>query len=173
MIDFSSNNILIGCSEKVSDQLIYVKDFFGGTSEISDESEAHVIVNNSNSKEVTFLKIDKCVFGDGDRVKKSDFGLFTVNHSYFVEIKEIQSDSHDSRKKKRKEATLQLIETINSFKQQFGLTDLKKTTAVIALIPTFESDYRKIISSREQGVINEFMTKCGCPNIKEGNYIEV
>lgn len=172
MIDFSSNNTLIGCSEKVSDQWIYVKDVFGGTSEISAEAEAHVIVNNSDSKEVTFLKIDKCVYGDGDRVKKSDFGLFTVDHSYFVEIKEIQSDNHSSRKKKRKEATLQLIETINSFKQ-LGLADLKRTTAVIALIPTFESDFRKIISSREQGVINEFMTKCGCPNIKEGNYIEV
>ena len=161
MIDFSTNSTLHHCSEKIRDNRFHVKDVFGATCEICTKSEAHVTINNEYAKEVTFLKIDKCVFGDGERdLKKCDCGIFTNNHAYFVEIKEIQSEKHDARKKKRKEATKQLIQTINSFKL-LGLTDLKNTTAVIALIPTFDLNYRKIISAREQGVINEFMSKCG------------
>ncbi|MFN6085433.1 MAG: hypothetical protein ACK476_10965, partial [Fluviicola sp.] len=75
------------------------------------------------------------------------------------------------RKNLKKEATKQLIETINQFKK-LGLNDLRNTNAIISIVPLTLNNYTSPISTRDQSVIADFMTKTGCPNLFIGNVIE-
>lgn len=160
------------CCEVISDEVFYIKDILNGCSEIVDDEEYHVIVTNRKAKDISFLKIDKCVFNDGDG-KKCDFALADDEEIYFVEVKGLERfDSHSKKNKKRAEAKTQLIKTINIFKHNNPKLDLKHTFAVIALYPVLENSYSKIITSKDQIVIDKFVEECGCPNVFEGNQIE-
>ena len=119
---------------------------------------------------IHFLKIDKCVFDDGHG-KRCDCAVFNENESYFVEIKELEDFRSSKRNKKRSEAKKQLIASINDFKAM-GTLDLTQVTAVIALVPSLTERIPTLIKTKDQGVIDDFLTKCGCPNIFEGNHIE-
>jgi hypothetical protein len=148
----------------------HVKDVNNGSCEIGNQNNYDVSINHS-IEDIAFLKIDKCVFNDGDD-KKCDFALAIEKRICFVEIKSIEVfEKHQKRNKARKEAKMQLINTINTFKTIHKEINLLKTEAIISLVPKFEENYTKIISIKDQTVIDEFIEKCGCPNVYEGNVI--
>lgn len=173
------NNIdLSKCCELITLPEFLIRDIKNSHCIISDESNFHLKVKNPDLKSINFLKIDKCFFNDSDKLRKCDCSLNTESEIYFIEIKELENafeltnkQDHIKRKNIRKEAKKQLIVTINRFKK-LGLTDLKNTKAIISLVPRLNPNYTKLISIKEQSVIDDFMTKTGCPNIYEGNLIE-
>lgn len=169
-------NIFSKCCSVHTDSFIYIKDVKNSCCILSDEFDFHIVVENQLEKEISFLRIDKCVFNDGDK-SKCDLTLADDEKIYFIEIKELETNNlinekQNKRKNKRKEAKEQLAATINEFKKSKGLKNLKNVIAIIALIPKFDANYSKIISTKEQGVIDDFLEQCGCPNIYEGNLIE-
>lgn len=160
------------CCEVTSDVNIYIKDINNSSCIISNEDDYHVHVINKKNKDISFLKIDKCVYNDGDD-KKCDFAVADDDIAYFVEVKELENfDSHSKRNSKRKEAKRQLINTIKLFIDKYPEIDTLKISAVIALLPKLEEGYISVINIKTQTVIDEFIEKCGCPNIYEGNQIE-
>ncbi len=164
------------CCEIVEDVEFYIKDELNGQSIISNIDNYHLKVINKKKKKISFLKIDKCVFNDGDD-DKCDCSIASKELIYFVEIKELElfndsKKSHIKRNKKRNEAREQLSNTINKLKLIHTELDVKNVNAIIALQPKFEDNYIKIITSKVQNVIDSFVESCGCPNIYEGNLIE-
>jgi hypothetical protein len=164
------------CCTVHTDSLMYIKDVKNSCCILSDKSDFHIVVENKSEKEVSFLRVDKCVFNDGDD-SKCDLTLADDNKIFFIEIKEIETDNlnnvkHTKRNKKRKEAKDQLASTINEFKKTKGLKKLTNVNAIIALVPKLDFNYSNIISTKKQSVIDDFLEQCGCPNIYEGNLIE-
>jgi Holliday junction resolvase-like predicted endonuclease len=160
------------CCDILNEDIFYIKDHLNGRSEISNDKDYHCIVINKKRFDISFLKIDKCVFNDGDD-KKCDFALANDEYIYFVEVKGLEKfDDHSKKKNKRKEAKIQLIKTINFFKHNNPELDLKYIFAIIAIYPVLEDSYSKIITLKDQIVIDKFVEGCGCPNIFEGNRIE-
>ncbi|MFN5984213.1 MAG: hypothetical protein ACK479_12165 [Fluviicola sp.] len=174
------NSKTLHCGTNVSTEIFYIKDIKDSSCELTNESDFHIKVENKEKINITFLKIDKCFFSDSDRFKKCDCAVFSKEKSYFIEIKEVENiEVLDSklrkpslkRKNLKKEATKQLIETINQFKK-LGLNDLRNTNAIISIVPLTLNNYTSPISTRDQSVIADFMTKTGCPNLFIGNVIE-
>lgn len=164
------------CCSYIYEEAFYIKDSLGGQSVISNSDDYHVKVVNKNKQIISFLKIDKCVYNDGDS-DKCDCVVANNEFIYFIEIKELElfddsQKSHSKRSKKRVEAREQLSNTIKKLKFQHDKMDLKKVYAIIALSPKLEDNYIKIISLKVQNVIDRFIESCGCPNIYEGNLIE-
>ena len=160
------------CCEVINDEFIYIKDVQKSSCILSNSEDYHFNINNKNKIDISFLKIDKCLFDDGDD-EKCDCAIANDDLIFFIEIKELENyDSHQKRNKKRRDAKDQLIATINVFKEKYFSLDLKKVFGVIALQPKLEENYIKIITSKEQNVIDDFIERCGCPNVFEGNYIE-
>lgn len=158
------------CLETMTVSPSFIKDKESGCCEQSTSNDWDVKVEFDLNESVQFLKIDKCVYGDGHG-KRCDCVVYNEDKSYFVEIKELEDfGSHDKRKGKRKDAKKQLIATINDFKTM-GTMDLTKVTAVITLIPSLTERVPILIQTKDQEVIDDFLTKCGCPNIYEGNHI--
>lgn len=62
---------------------------------------------------------------------------------------------------------------MNSFKAKHQVLDLKKTFALIALLPKLQDEPRAIIQTKQGANIDKFLELCGCPNIYEGNLIEI
>lgn len=164
------------CCEYVFEKEFFIKDTLSGQSVISNKDDYHLKIVNKKVQNISFLKIDKCVFNDGDG-NKCDCSVANQELIYFVEIKELElfddpQKSHSKKSKKRIEAREQLSNTINSLKLVHKDLDLKKVYAIIALQPKLEDNYIKIITSKVQNVIDSFIESCGCPNIYEGNVIE-
>lgn len=173
IFDFSQYS---SCVEKVSDNIFYIKDLRNEPCTFSSSSDYHLIINNPRNENISFIKIDKCIFKDSDG-KKCDCAVCSSEKLIFIEIKELenvvdlnQKKDHSKRKTIRKEAKKQLANTINEFKKN-GLNDLKNTFAVITLIPKLQDNYSKLIGIKDQNTIEEFMLKTGCPNLFEGNVI--
>jgi hypothetical protein len=164
------------CCAYIEDEIFFIKDEPNGESAISNKDDYHLKVLNRKKQKISFFKIDKCVFNDGDD-NKCDCSLANEELIYFVEIKELEffddsQKSHNKKSKKRIEAREQLSDTINNLKLVHTELDLKKVYAIIALQPKLEDNYIKIITSKVQNVIDSFIESCGCPNIYEGNVIE-
>ncbi len=164
------------CCEIINEVEFYIKDELNGQSNISNQNDYHIKVLNKKQQQISFLKIDKCVFNDGDS-EKCDCAIANIDIIYFLEIKELElfdnsQKSHTKKSKKRNEARDQLSNSIKSLKLVHPNMDLKKVIAVIALQPKIEDNYIKIITSKVQNVIDSFTESCGCPNIYEGNLIE-
>lgn len=166
-----SSHVSPDCLTLVNETPFYIKDQESGSCELSTADNWDLKVENKTKNPVHFFKIDKCVFNDGHG-KRCDCAVFNENESYFVEIKELENfDSTRKRKERRSAAKKQLIASINDFKG-FGLRNLSKVTAVIALSPALETKIPTLITTRDQATIDEFLTQCGCPNLVQGNYIE-
>lgn len=160
------------CCEVISDDLIYIKDIKNKHCIISSENDYHLSILNPTNQNISFLKIDKCVYDDSDD-EKCDCLVPNEDLIYFAEIKELENfDSHSKKSKKRRKAADQLINTINNFKIIHPEIVLKNVFAVIVLLPKLEDNYLKIISLKDQNVIDKFLEKCGSPNVFEGNQIE-
>lgn len=176
IFDFTQHN---SCIETVSDTIFYIKDQKKNEPcSLSSKADYHLIVNNIENRNISFVKIDKCFYKDSDG-KKCDCAVSTSEKIYFIEIKELENvadlhekKDHSKRKTIRKEAKKQLVNTIVEFKKK-GLYDLKNTFAVITLIPKLDENYSKLIGIKDQSTIDEFMLKTGCPNLFEGNLIDL
>jgi hypothetical protein len=172
MNNFVNTDNFPECCENVNEEKIFIKDIVNSQAILSDENNYHFVVVNKQKKDISFLKIDKCVFNDGDG-KKCDFALADENHIFFIEVKGLEKfDDHLKKKNKRSEAKKQLIETIKFFKHKYPALDLKQVFAIVALYPVLDDSYIKIVTLKEQLVIDKFIDECGCPNISEGNYLE-
>jgi len=167
-----NQNSYPNCCKVIVDEFIYIKDIKNKQCIISTENDYHLNILNPKNQNISFLKIDKCVFDDSD-AEKCDCLVANEDFIYFAEIKELENfDSHTRKSKKRKKAGDQLINTINNFKILHPEILLKNVFAVIVLLPKLEDNYLKIISLKDQTVIDKFLEKCGCPNVFEGNQIE-
>jgi hypothetical protein len=121
------------CIQETKDSLVLIEDTKDSKCVITtNAASAHFTVNNKNNKNILFVAIDKCIWGDGSGHKKCDFAVTDSNVFAFVEIKDT-----DNRKSHKKDAKLQLEETITLFSVVAGL---KNTTrkAIIAwkYVPT-------------------------------------
>lgn len=160
------------CCHIIQDENIFIKDEVKGQSRLTTIEDFDFHIKNSKNKNISFLKIDKCVYNDSNE-EKCDCAVADEDLIFFIEIKELgKFDNHIRKNKKRKKAKSQLIATINNFKVLFPEINLLKVHPIIALVPKLEAGYVSLISIKEQNVIDEFIEKCGCPNIFEGNYIE-
>jgi hypothetical protein len=162
------------CCQMVSDSPFWVKDKKHETAVICDNADYDVEVRHAEN-EVAFLPIDGCVYPSGGSEKRCDFAVAGKNQTFFVEVKELERyDDHDRRKKTRNAAKKQLINTIVNFKSKYQELNLRNTTAVIALLPKLEPRISLGVKSiSDQNKINEFFELSGCPNIYEGNLIEI
>jgi len=164
------------CVEHLSDFTAYIKDGEDGVCYVSDPSDWDVAVKSVNETGCEFIKVDKCIYGDGDE-SHCDCAFKTETELYFVEIKQSiafdDGEAHAKRSKIRKDARNQLAETINLFKKDFSLNDLRNVHAVIATKPAVSDQTIVPISTRNQAAIAVFEAKCGCVNIYEGNLIEI
>lgn len=167
-----NQNSYPNCCEIVNEAIIYIKDIEKNQCVISSENDYHLKILNLKNQNISFLKIDNCVFNNSDD-EKCDCLVANQDFIYFAEIKELENfDSHSRKSKKRKKAGDQLINTINNFKILHPDILLKNVFAVIVLLPKLEENYLKIISLKDQNVIDKFLERCGCPNVFEGNQIE-
>lgn len=80
---------------------------------LNNLTEGNFNVLNTNSKDINFLAIDKCIFHDTDDFQKCDFGLFTSSEFTFVEIK--SPNGLKGRFNLRQKAYKQLESTIQQF----------------------------------------------------------
>lgn len=161
------------CCQMVSDAPFWVKDKKHETAVICDNTDYDVEVRHAEN-EVAFLPIDGCVYPSGGSEKRCDFAVAGKNQTFFVEVKEIERfDDHKKKNAKRVEAKEQLSQTINFFKAEHIDLDLKKTVAFIALLPKLKDEPRGIIQTKQGANIDKFLEMCGCPNIYEGNLIEI
>lgn len=160
------------CCEIINSLDIYIKDFSDGQSKLVNNGDFDFQIRNELRKELSFLKIDKCVYDDSDN-EKCDCAIADENLIFFIEIKELEEfGNHLKKNKKRRKAKSQLINTIINFKNLFPDINLINVFPVIALKPKIEDGYVSLITTKDQNSIDEFIEKCGCPNIFEGNYIE-
>lgn len=161
------------CCQMVADSPFWVKDKKHEMAVVCDNSEYDVEVRHAEN-EVAFLPIDGCVEKPGTSKKRCDLAVAGTNNMYFVEIKELErfGDS-DKKTKKRKEAKEQLAASINDFKSRHQNIDLLKTHAYIALLPKFKEEPREILQTKQGANIDKFFEMCGCPNIYEGELIEI
>lgn len=169
------NNLNFGtCISNHSESEIYVKDIDNGSCEISHKNDFDVLINNPSQKKLSFLKIDKCVYTDGDgQGRKCDLSINDNLNVYFIEIKSIKQENFSKRLKtddKKDDALDQLIQTINKFKIKFPSLNLRNVHAVIALKPKINI-YSQPIQTAEQVRINELLINCGTPNLYTGNKI--
>lgn len=171
------NEQLLKCTEKIDNSEIFIKDTKSSTSVLSTNQDYHFKIENTRKQAIKFIKIDKCVFNDGDK-SKCDFAFANDEKIHFVEVKEIEGvdslsskEGHNKRKNKRKEAKYQLAETINEFKNKYQLKNLDKVYAIITLVPELDVEFLNLLSIKDQEVIENFVVSCGCPNIFEGNHI--
>ncbi len=161
------------CCQLVTDSPFWVKDKKHEMAAICDNSDYDVEVRHTEN-EVAFLPIDGCVYPSGGSEKRCDFAVAGSKHLYFVEVKELERfDVHKKKSAKRVEARAQLAETIKDFKVNHQELDLKKTIAYIALLPKLKDEPRAIIQTKQGANIDKFLEMCGCPNIYEGNLIEI
>lgn len=174
MIDIF-NKINFGeCISFHSDDELHIKDIDNGSCEISNKDDFDIIIKNPTKKNLSFLKIDKCVYTDGDRKgRKCDLSISDDLDVYFIEIKSIKEENFDKTLKtddKKDDALDQLIQTINKFKIRFPSIKLRNVHAVIALKPKVNI-YSQPIQTAEQVRINELFTNSGTPNLYTGNKI--
>jgi hypothetical protein len=160
------------CCQLVADSPFWVKDKHK-MAVVCDNSDYDVEVRHAEN-EVAFLPIDGCVQKTGTSKKRCDFAVAGSNNMYFVEIKELERfDIHKKKSSKRVEAREQLSQTINFFKKEHKDLDLKRTHAYIALLPKLKEEPREILQTKHGANIDKFLEMCGCPNIYEGNLIEI
>ncbi|RQO35163.1 hypothetical protein DBR39_19570 [Chryseobacterium sp. KBW03] len=162
------------CITEHNDIEIYIKDINNSSCEISSKIDFDVVIENKKGEKISFLKIDKCVYQDGDgQGRKCDLSINNSEKVYFIEIKSIKKENLQKALKtndRKDDALDQLIQTINKFKNRFPTISLRNVNAVIALKPNINI-YSQPIQTAEQVRINQLLTSCGTPNLYLGNKI--
>ena len=84
---------------------------------IVQKEKGHFQFTNSKGLDIHFIPIDKGLFSDKDSERynrKCDYAFCNTSDFYFGEIKKVR-DAHDNRKKARKDARVQIANTIKTF----------------------------------------------------------
>ena len=168
---FNKNNFST-CIETKEGKTIFIKDpdLNGSPCVISDITDFDFKIDNPQQKEIDFLKIDACVY-TGQDGRKCDFSINDDKIVYFVEVKKLRDFSSSWKSDSKKDDALdQIIQTINKFKLNYNLTDLRNVYAVICLKPDVPT-HTQIIQVGDQNRINSLLSKCGCPNLHIGNEV--
>ncbi|MBL7785115.1 MAG: hypothetical protein JNM36_04370 [Chitinophagales bacterium] len=143
------------CFEPITQERFGVKDTAGKVSVMVSfqSAESQFDVCNVCAQMTTFLKIDNCLFSDGDD-SKCDFGLSSDVELILVELKIIEpkdgwqtrKDTHKQRKNKRKESYEQLANTLNIFATNNILEQLlSQGINIIAIASVFDHNEKQKI----------------------------
>jgi hypothetical protein len=121
-------------------------------------------VKNSTKSEVTFVKIDKCLFPEEKGKKKCDCILFNENAFFLVEIKNSKPDGRSSARKK---AIGQLEATI----EQLYLKEINVSELSAKAVICFKADNPYPIRTSQKSKQAVFQIKYNV-HLLEGNLIE-
>jgi glutaminyl-tRNA synthetase len=148
MPDFSSIRIEIETAFSTFNCIETVNNDFGVFDPISEDSQAnepckivpkdkgHFRFTNSKSLGVNFIPIDKGLIPDSDSERfnrKCDYAICAESDFYFGEIKNVR-DAHDNRKKARKDARVQIANTIKIFSSKLVPIKQFKLYGLITLV---------------------------------------
>jgi hypothetical protein len=143
------------CFEPITQERFGVKDTAGKVSVMVSfqSAESQFDVCNVCAQMTTFLKIDNCLFSDGDD-SKCDFGLSSDVELILVELKIIEpkdgwqtrEDTHQQRNKKRKDSYDQLENTLKTFEDKSILQQLlSQGINIIAIASVFDYNEKQKI----------------------------
>ena len=122
------------CIKETKDTLVLIEDAKDSKCVITtDATKAHFTIKNVTKKNILFIAIDKCIWGNDSGHKKCDFAITDSNVFAFVEIK----DTNNHKSDHKKNAKLQLEKTITLFSVVAGVKNAK-LKAIIAwkYVPT-------------------------------------
>ena len=121
------------CIKETKDNPVFIEDTKNGKCVITtNAASAHFTINNDIDKNLLFIAIDKCIWGDDSGHQKCDFAVTDSNVFAFVEIKDT-----DNRKSHKKSAKDQLEETIKRFSVVAGLNStIRKAIIAWKYAPT-------------------------------------
>ncbi|MFC7774191.1 hypothetical protein [Flavobacterium sp. GCM10027622] len=129
------------CHKILNEEVYYLEDVKDNeTNFVEQDDYWNLCIENKNSKKIILLENEFCVMKN-ENSKKCDWALFEADNLFFIESKDVKPRN---RSKERKDATKQLISTIEFYGSKIDLTTLN----LHALI-CFKSK-AKIIKSGDQ-----------------------
>ncbi|SNR51872.1 hypothetical protein [Flavobacterium sp. ov086] len=110
------------CYKTLEDSVYYLEEIKDSVVQFKTEEEYwNLCLENENSKEILFLENEYSIMKNEDS-KKCDWAIFENNNIYFIESKDVKPRS---RNKERKDATKQLIATIEFYNSKIELDSVK------------------------------------------------
>jgi len=166
----------LSCHE-IHNTTFYIRDVDNSKCEaVQNPNDATCCVENSNTDDIDFICIDKCVINN-ETIKKCDCAVIKNNVIWFIELKEVSFSGNrrlDSQKRKngRKKAVKQLASTINDFKSK-GVDLSNYLVAGLICFPPYinESNPITIPTASAQVQLLEYINLCGYSDLFEGNHI--
>lgn len=109
------------CYKKLENPIYYLEEIKDSITQFKSEEEYwNLCLENENLKTILLLENENSVMKDADS-KKCDWVLFENNNIYFIESKDVKPRN---RNKERKDATKQLITSIEFYKSKIDLNSL-------------------------------------------------
>jgi hypothetical protein len=109
------------CYKKLENSVYYLEEIKDSITQFKSEEEYwNLCLENENLKEILLLENENSVMKE-EVTKKCDWVLFENNSIYFVESKDVKPRN---RNKERKDATKQLIATIEFYQSKIDLNSL-------------------------------------------------
>jgi len=140
------------CVEYINDKEFFIydctdddNDCLTGRCYINQKGQFKVL--NTSKKEIGFIAVDKCIFFDDDKHKKSDCIVFDDETICFIEIKDCKVKQRSNRKH---DAKLQLKATIEIFKNKIDLKKKIEAYLCIGYSPTRPSILASSMTTRAE-----------------------
>lgn len=106
------------CYKILENQIYFLEEIKASTVQLKSEEEYwNLCLENEHSKEILFLENEYSIMKNEDS-KKCDWVIFENNNIHFVESKDVKPRN---RNKERKDATKQLVTTIEFYKSKVDL----------------------------------------------------
>lgn len=109
------------CYKILDKSIYYLEEIKDSTVQLKTEEEYwNLCLENENLKKILFLENEYSIMKNEDS-KKCDWSIFENNNIYFIESKDVKPRN---RNKERKDATKQLIATIEFYKSKIDLDSI-------------------------------------------------
>ena len=109
------------CYKILDNPIYYLEEIKDSTVQLKTEEEYwNLCLENENLKKILFLENENSIMKNEDS-KKCDWSIFENNNIYFIESKDVKPRN---RNKERKDATKQLIATIEFYKSKIDLDSI-------------------------------------------------
>lgn len=149
------------CYKILENSVYYFEEIKDSPAQLKTEEEYwNLCLENENLKEILFLENENSIMKNEDS-KKCDWSIFENNNIYFIESKDVKPRN---RSKERKDATKQLIATIEFYKSKINLDSISIFSQIC-----FQSK-SKIIKTGDQA--RKVLFKQYNSEFSEGNLIK-
>ena len=109
------------CYKILENYVYYLEEIKDSTVQFKNEEEYwNLCLENENLREILFLENEYSIMKNEDS-KKCDWAIFENKNIYFIESKDVKPRN---RNKERKDATKQLIATIEFYKSKINLDSI-------------------------------------------------